>query len=233
MGYKKRMQKNFLLNPFCAGTIVVLLLYLFKLIDILLYPDGGLLFFEANQGLEKITYALYVGALIVALSYRSMFFKTPLKKTYFGLLFLWLAALLREMGVQHWLTKHDTTAIKLRFFTNPNNPLHEKIISGTLVIIVVGVALWLFFKYLPKIWKGFWKLNPLYWTVVTFGSIMILSQFCDRFPSRYFKATGERLSYPILEVLKLLEEGGEACLPVLFALGFIQFAKLKKSLPQN
>ena len=222
------MMKKFLLCPLCAGIIVLLSLALFKGLDVLFYPNKGLLFYEANQGLEKITYGLYVVALGIALHYRTLFLKTDKKTTYFALLFLWLAALLREMGIQHWLTKHDTTAIKLRFFTNPNNPLHEKIISGLLVIIVVGTALWLFLKYLPKIWKGFWKLNPLYWTVVTFGGILIVSQFCDRFPSKYFKATHEQLSPLVKEWLKLFEEGGETTLPILFALGFIQYARLKK-----
>lgn len=226
--YKGPMMKKLLFNPLCAGLVALLSLAIFKGLDVLFYPHQGLLFYEANQGLEKITYTLYVGAVLVALSYRGLFLKTNKQSTYFGLLFLWLAALLREMGIQHWLTSHDTTAIKLRFFTNPNNPLHEKIISGLLVIVVVGTALWLFAKYLPKIWKGFWKLNPLYWTVVTFGGILIVSQFCDRFPSKYFKATHEHLSPVVLEWLKLFEEGGEACLPILFALGFIQYARLKK-----
>ena len=222
------MMKKILLNPLCAALIATLSLILFKGIDVLFYPNQGLLFYEANQGLEKITYALYGIAGIIALCHERLFLKTNKQSTYLALLFLWLAALLREMGIQHWLTNHDTTAIKLRFFTNPNNPLHEKIISGLLVIVVVGTALWLFAKYLPKIWKGFWKLNPLYWTVVTFGGILIVSQFCDRFPSKYFKATHQELGPIIEEWLKLFEEGGEACLPILFALGFIQYARLKK-----
>jgi len=228
MEYKDIMMKKFLLNPLCAGLVAILSLAIFKGLDVLFYANQELTFYEANQGLEKITYGLYIVAVLVALYYHKLFLKTEKQSTYFGLLFLWMVALLREMGIQHWLTKHDTTAIKLRFFTNPNNPLHEKIISGVLVVIVVGTALWLFLKWLPKIWRGFWKLNPLYWTVVTFGGILIVSQFCDRFPSKYFKATHEHLSPIILEWLKLFEEGGEACLPILFALGFIQYARLKK-----
>lgn len=222
------MTSKILLNPLCACFVAILSLFLFKGIDVLFYADQGLTFYEANQGLEKITYALYIGAVLVALYHRNLFLKTENKSTYFALLFLWLAALLREMGMQHWLTKHDTTAIKLRFFTNPNNPLHEKIISGVLVLIVVGTALWLFLKWLPKIFRGFLKLNPLYWTIITFGGILVISQFCDRFPSRYYKATHEHLNPFILEWLKLFEEGGEACLPILFALGFIQYSRLKK-----
>ena len=216
------------MNPLCAGFVVVAFLVLFKGIDALFYADQGLLFYEANQGLEKITYALYIMAGMIAFHKRKLFLKTDNRRTYFALMFLWLAALLREMGMQHWLTNHDTTAIKLRFFTKPTNPIHEKIIAGLLVIAVLGIALWLFFKWFPKIWHGFWKLNPLYWTITTFGFVLIISQFCDRFPSHYFKATHEHLNSFLVEWLKLVEEGGEATLPVLFALGLIQYAYLKK-----
>lgn len=230
MRYNRRMSKTekFLLNPLCAGVIVLILLMLCKAIVAVFYANQGFDFFDTQHGLEYITYGLYIGAGAIAIKYRGLFLKTNQRKDYFSLLFLWLAAFLREMGIQHWLTNHDTTAIKLRFFTNPNNPLHEKIISGILVIAVLGVALSLFIKYIPKIWWGFWKLNPLYWTITTFGGVLLISQFCDRFPSKYFKATHENLSPLILEWLKLFEEGGEASLPILFALGFIQYARLKK-----
>jgi len=220
--------KKFLLNPLCAGVISVLALVLFKGIDWLFYPKGSLDFYEANQGLEIVTYVLYGIAGAVLVRYASDFFKKGQKSTFWGLMFLWLVALLREIGIQHWLTKHDTTAIKIRFFTNPNNPIHEKIISGLLVILVLSVAFWLLFKYLKKMVVGFFKLDPVYWTIATFGGLGIISQVCDRFPSRYYKATGDRLDLGILEILKLLEEGGEACLPLLFALGIIQYHLLSR-----
>lgn len=209
-------------------AVSLIALCLFWLIEICFYNDDPMLFYAENKGLEIITYTLYVLALLVVVWFSHGRIAPDKKSTFWALLFLWFAAFLREMGVQHWLTRHDTTAIKLRFFTNPNNPLHEKLIAAFLVIVVVGTALWLFFKYLKQILKGFFALNPLYWTIVTFGGILVISQFCDRFPSKYFKATHIHLGTDVLYWLKLFEEGGEACLPILFALGFIQYALQKK-----
>ena len=219
--------KKFLLNPLCAIIVSILALCVFWMIEVSFYGNNPMLFYAENKGLEIITYTLYVLALFVVLGVSRGHIPPDKKSTFWALLFLWFAAFLREMGVQHWLTKHDTTAIKIRFFTNPNNPLHEKIITAILVIVVVGTALWLFFKYVKQIFKGFFAFNPLYWTVATFGGIMIVSQFCDRFPSKYFKATHVHLDGDILYWLKLFEEGGEACLPILFALCFIQYTLIK------
>jgi hypothetical protein len=196
---------------------------LFKAMELLFYPGGSLLFYDENRELEWITYALYVIALLATLCCVKDFWKDNKKATFGALLFLCLIALLREMGIQHWLTQHDTTAIKIKFFTNPNNPLHEKIISAGFVFIILTVAFWLFFKYLPKMIRGFFNLVPLYWTIATFGGIGIVSQFCDRFPSNYFKATGVQISGGWGQLLKLLEEGGEACLPILFILALFQY----------
>lgn len=42
------------------------------------------------------------------------------------------------------------------------------------------------------------KLEPLYWTMATFGGVGGVTQFADRFPSRYVKFTGKRLGDPLL-----------------------------------
>ena len=57
--------------------------------------------------------------------------------------------------------------------------------------------------------SGFFKLEPLYWTMATFGGVGVVTQLADRFPSRYVKFTGERLDEPILFCSKLFEACGE------------------------
>ncbi len=210
-------------NPLLAPFLTVSFLLLCGIIGIACSPTdvGG--FYENDGGLETITYAGYAVGFVTAVLFCKDYIKTS-KQTSYGLfLFLWLTALLREMGAQHWLTSTDTTAIKLRFFTNPNNPLSEKIVAGTLVLLVVGIIIKLLIEYTPKIIRGFFQLNPLYWTICTFGTIGLVSKFMDRFPSNYYKATGEYLDALTNAWFKLFEEGGEATLPLLFALGFIQF----------
>ena len=218
--------KKIILNPFIAPILTCIFLLYINVFSQWLYSATPLDFF-GNES-EVLTYTFYGIGLITALIFFRDFWKTDKQTTYFALLFLWLIALLREMGAQHWLTKHDTTAIKIRFFTNPNNPLHEKVVAGALVILVVGIALWLLIKYLKPMIKGFFSFKALYWTIATFGGVGMVSQFCDRFPSNYYKATGERLNNTILEGLKLFEEGGEICLPLLFALAFVQYHIMKQ-----
>lgn len=186
-------------------------------------PENPVAFYEVGGGLDYITYLAYGIGIFVALFFWRDFIGTDKQKSYFAFLFLGLITLLREMGAQHWLTEHDTTAIKIRFFTNPNNPLSEKIVAGFIIVVVVLIALWLLIKYLPKMLKGFFTFNPLYWTIATFGGLGVFSQCADRLPSNYFKATGERLNEMTLWLLKIIEESGEVCLPLLFGLAFIQY----------
>ena len=76
---------------------------------------------------------------------------------------------------------------------------------------------------------GFFKLNPLYWTIATFGVWGFITQVADRFNSNYAKITGERLSEPALFFVTIIEEGGESLLPLLFIIALLQFhLQLKK-----
>lgn len=214
---------KFLKTPISAPLIVIITMVLFKIIELIFYRANPFAFYEVGGVIDYTTYALYGLALIAAIRYRGDYCHTPQQGTFLGLMFLWLCALLREMGAQHWLTRHDSTAIKIRFFTNPDNPLSEKILSAVIIIAVLGVATWLFFKYLRRIIVGFFRGNTLYWTIVTFGGVLIASKFFDRFPSRYAKLTGIHLGPEVMVWITLFEEGLEACLPLLFALGLYQY----------
>ena len=223
--------KKIVMNPLCAGGILIVVLALFWAGGFLLFPGDTLLFYE--DGSDIFTYTAYALAFVVACRYAGDFISTGKTGTLCAMLFLEIVAVLREMGAQHWLTRHDTTAIKLKFFTNPNNPLHEKIISGCVIACVGGTILWLFFKYLKRIIQGFFKVNPLYWTVVTFGGTLFLLKFADRWPSHYAKLTGEPYSPYVIKWFTLFEEAPEACLPLMFALGVIQHHYLlQKQLPR-
>ena len=215
--------KKFFLSPLFAACFVVVTLILYYLISYIVRAHVGIFDIEEAGATEVLTYVFYGFAAGVVLCLYQDHIHTARQTTYFALLFLWLTALLREMGIQHWLTTHDTTAIKIRFFTNPNNPLYEKIISALVVLAVVCVALYLLIKYLKKIIVGFFKFQTIYWTIGTFGALGVLTQIIDRFPANYAKATGQHLTEPIRFALKIFEEGGESLLPLLFTIAFVQF----------
>lgn len=215
--------KKLFLSPLFAGLFVVFGLAVYYGVSYALRFAFGPFDIEKIGATEVLTYVFYGIAGGVLFCLGSDYLHTEKRKTYQALCFLWLVALLREMGIQHWLTQHDSTAIKIRFFTNPNNPLYEKIISATLILLVVGVIGWLLVKYLKKMVVGFFKFQSVYWTIATFGALGVLTQITDRLPANYVKATREHLSEPILFALKIFEEGGESLLPLVFAVGLVQF----------
>lgn len=218
--------KKILLNPLVSVFLVAFVLIVCRLWSVALYGTESIDFFSRES--EVMTYTAYGVALLIAIYFWRDYIHTPKQTTYFALCFLWLAALLREMGIQHWLTKHDTTAIKIHFFTNPNNPLHEKIISASLVLLVLGVVLYLLIKYVLSIIKGFFRYNPLYWTICIFGGMLIISKIADRLPAHLKDNPDLRLTDYQEAWVTLFEESGEATLPLLFALALIQYHYLIK-----
>ena len=214
--------KNLFLSPFFATIFIVAAMVVYYVVCYIFRANFGVFDIEEIGATEIITYLFYGFAGGVLLCCAGDFLNSPRSKTYFALVFLWFVALLREMGIQHWLTTHDTVVTKSRFFLNPDNPLHEKIIAGLLMLIVLAVCLWLFIKYFKRLVCGLLKLQALCWTVVTTGVFGVLTQIIDRFPANYAKNVGTALMEPTLFALKIFEEGGESLLPLLFALALIQ-----------
>ena len=137
------------------------------------------------------------------------------------------------MGIQHWLAVNDTTAIKIKYFKNPQVPLYAKVTSALFIIGVIAVISYLLYKHLKQMIVGFFKFMPEYWTIATLTGLGLLTQFADRFPAHYRKTTGKMLSESIRFTLKILEEGGESILPLLFAVAFVQYHCRYKKICQN
>ena len=212
-----------LTSKFFAPISVFFCLAIWYIIFALLRLHLGPFDPEINGVVDAFTYVFYGFSFAVLIMTYKDFKNRSLVLNYTCILFLWTAALFREMGIQHWLTTHDTTAIKMRFFMNSENPLSEKIIAGVLVLSVLAVAIFMLCRYLKKIILGFFHGQSLYWSIVTFGALGFTTQLADRLPSRYRKITGEHLSEPILFILKIFEECGESLLPLVFAIALIQF----------
>ena len=125
------------LSPFFTGLFILSAMAAYFILCYALRARLGVFDVERIGLTETLTYLFYgLGGGIVFMLYEDHL-NTPRQKTYYYMCFLWFCALLREMGVQHWLTTHDSTAIKIRFFTNPNNPLYEKVFTFILLLIVV------------------------------------------------------------------------------------------------
>ena len=225
--------KKLFLSPFFACIFTAFCLALYYGISYAFRFKYGVFDIEELGVTDALTNLFYGVAFGIVISLYKDFKNTPRYNTYCCLIFLWFVALLREMGLQHWLAVNDTTAIKIRYFTNPNVPMYAKAASAFIIIGVVAVIAFLLWKHLKQMIVGFFKLNPMYWTIATFGGLGVLTQFTDRFPAHYRKATGDELLEPARFVLKILEEGGESILPLLFAVAFVQYHLLYKRASQN
>ncbi|MBR5130847.1 MAG: hypothetical protein IKV03_06465 [Alphaproteobacteria bacterium] len=218
--------KKLLLHPLFASVFVLLYVGIFAL-----YCFGETAaFIKGFTGgvMEIITYTGYTLSAVVVLAFAKDFNTKKLLPSYVAFLFLLGCAVLREMGVQHWIPSKDTTAFKIRFFTNPNNPIEEKILSAVILLTVISVVVWLLVKYTPTLIKGFLKFNPICWTIAAMGGVGIVTKFADRFPGNYRKAVGESLDPLAQSWIVLFEESGEATLPLLFAIAVIQWHFVKK-----
>ncbi len=218
------MQK-IILNPLFAPIAVILFVAALFAVFV---PMGVDAVFNFTQGaLEYITAGAYVVAFAAfILCFKK--FKTPEhKKTAALSFFLLTCAALREAGIQHWLASTDSTAFKMRFFTNPNNPICEKIIAATLLLTVGVVVIYMLIRFTPRIIRGFFKFNPMYWTICTLGGTGILGKIADRFPGNWRKANGA-LPEDINSWFTMVEETSEVTLPLLVALAVWQFCLMQK-----
>ena len=217
--------KKIVLSPIFAPVMAILLMLFLGALAIFYRANGIDTFFDDGQFCDTVTYLLY-GMLLFSLLYFHRDFKGK-RLTWSILVFLNIAAILREAGIQHWLTTTDTTAIKLRFFTNPKNPLNEKITAAILVLLVVGAVLYLVFKYAPKIWRGFWKKETVYWSICTLCAMGLVSKVADRFHGNWVKYTGQALSDDAYFVSILIEETSEATLPFMALIALVQWLLIK------
>lgn len=213
--------KKLILSPLFAPIIAILLMLFLGALAVFYRANGIDTFFDDGCFCDNLTYWLYTTLLISLLVFYKDFKGKHL--TWCVLVFLNIAAIFREAGIQHWLTTTDTTAIKLRFFTNPKNPLDEKIVAGCLVLLVVAAVLYLIFKYAPKIWRGFWKKETLYWSICSLCGMGVLCKVADRFHGNWVKYTGQALSEDAYFVSIMIEETSEATLPLIALIALVQW----------
>ncbi len=170
-----------------------------------------------------VTIGLYIIALLVVYFCRPIDNDRKQNCIFWLFEFVILGALFREMGIQHWLTQTDTTALKIRFFLNPNNPLHEKIIAGLFFLIWIVIALYLLKRYTLFVIREFFRGNAVVWTIMTTCAVTVCTKFIDRFPANYRRYAGEALS-PFWNVgCASFEEICEAYIPILIMVAAIQF----------
>lgn len=114
------------------------------------------------------------------------------------------------------------TPFKMRFLTNPANPLGDRLLVLACFVLVITLCGGTLLYFLPKLWKGLFRLQPVCWSVAFLGGTCILVQAVDRAPSVLRKKFGIVLSDPVRSLLSVLEEGQELLLPLFVMLALVQ-----------
>ncbi|MCM1512244.1 MAG: hypothetical protein NC112_03930 [Oxalobacter formigenes] len=210
-------------HPFFSPALVIVLLVL---------PLANWLLLDRDTAIrvtiivdEYITIALYFVAMAVLLFYRPRDNNRVQNFNFWIFELITLGALLREWGIQHWLTRTDTTALKIRFFLNPANPLSEKIVAGLFFLLWVAVAIHLVWRYALFMIREFFQGNAVVWTIATTCVVTVFAKFIDRYPDNYRRFTGESLSLFWDTGCSSFEEITEAYLPILIMIAAIQFSR--------
>lgn len=210
----------FWLSPCIAGTVLAL-----SFTAALTLFHNDLRAFTADEGpLDITTYFCYAALLAALFRFRGDFTAAAEKHFFYIFCFFAVSALLREAGIQHWLASKDTTAFKLRFFTNDANPFYEKALSIVCLLTVFILFVYTMTVYLAPAVRGFFKKMPGSWTVISLLSAGALSKIADRLPANLRKE-GIFLDKQgtIFGLIETFEETMELLLPILAVVALIQF----------
>jgi hypothetical protein len=114
------------------------------------------------------------------------------------------------------------TPFKLRFLTNPGNPLGDRITVAACFVLVTAFCAGTLLYFLRRLLTGLFKLHPVCWSMGFFGGTIILIQITDRLPSVLRKDFGIQISDRLHALTTALEEGQELLLPLIIVIAILQ-----------
>lgn len=114
------------------------------------------------------------------------------------------------------------TPFKMKFLTNPNNPLADRLVVAACFALVIALCGGTLLYYIRRLLKGLFKLHPVCWSMAFFGGTIILVQVVDRLPAILRHDAGIRISDRWHALTTALEEGQELMLPLLVILAILQ-----------
>lgn len=219
--------KKIFLSPLFTPITFALCWGVMLAVVLIYFPDLKFKITEDGEIIELVTNIGYVSMIAAMLFFAKDYAD---KMTSWGIyLFLGICAFLREAGIQHHLSRTDSTPFKSRFFLNPNNPWGEKVVFGLILLLVFGALAYLAIKYSKHLITSFFKLNTVTWSIAVLCCTLVFAKVADRFPSNWRKAHDDALlPRDQIEIWSLLEESSEMFLPYLVVIILIQYHILKK-----
>ena len=114
------------------------------------------------------------------------------------------------------------TSFKMKFLTNPNNPLTDRLIVAACFLLVGVLCIGTLLFFLRRLLNGLFKLHPVCWSIGFFGGTLILIQIFDRMPAILRNKFGIHISDNLHALTTTLEEGQELLLPLFIIIATIQ-----------
>lgn len=114
------------------------------------------------------------------------------------------------------------TPFKMKFLTNANNPLADRLIVAACFAVVILLCAGTLLYFLRRLLTGLFKLHPVCWSMGFFGGTIILIQITDRLPAVLRKDLGIRISESLHALMTALEEGQELLLPLFVVIAVLQ-----------
>lgn len=113
------------------------------------------------------------------------------------------------------------TVFKMRFLKAADIPWAPKLFVLVFFILFFVAVLVPLIRYMVPLFKGFFRFEPVAWTMATFGVCSVMVLVVDRLPSK-LKHADVTLSDSTAALLKAFEEGGEALMALLALLAILQ-----------
>jgi hypothetical protein len=118
------------------------------------------------------------------------------------------------------------TPFKMRFLTKSGLPISAKLVVVSYFVLFFGVFASLLAYYSTKLFKGFFKLHPVAWSIAFFGVSGVMVQICDRLPAWYRHMKGLHKSEVIGSAFQsfctAFEEGGEMMIAAFALIAILQ-----------
>ena len=125
------------------------------------------------------------------------------------------------------------TPFKMKFLTNANNPLLDRLIVAACFAAVILLCAGTLLYYLPRLLKGLFRLHPVCWSIGFFGGSIILIQIVDRLPAVLRHGSGIHISDSLHALTTALEEGQELLLPLFIIIAVLQSHFIYNSDPSD
>lgn len=143
---------------------------------------------------------------------------------------LGVMAIVRETDVHKMLfaniwpeiaTSFRGTVFKMRFLKADGIPFMPKLFVILFFVAFFAVVIIPLLRYVVPLVKGFFKLEPVAWTMAFFGGVSVVVLVVDRLPAN-LRHADISVSNSVLALLKAFEEGGEMLMALLALLAILQ-----------